>query len=309
VLHARVQRLNKINQQLATGEKLTLTAYDEIHAGEKRAPEEIYDAIMSATYLLVTEHDNTPHQLLALQRLADFPARAELREQSAYIRSERLEIARSKENRAQEMHTHKIQLDLRKQTHKEKTAQFRQELALAKLRLRSNFNNGWGEDTAEPTSISRDATPADLNAPPSLENPVDPVHPVETPSPSLPSRPSVKSFLSPEVIANNRLYDQKIDAGEIRVIYAPGKHYEIEYCNPADQPALERMHKSAPLRFFEDPTRTQWLPALRTFGPNPYIPPTTPSLNSGGTISGSPTSTSRDAITPTTASPVDPHPD
>src|SRR5687768_12222584 len=111
VLHARVQRLNKINEQLATGEKLTLTAYDEIHAGEKRAPEEIHDAIMSATYILVTEHDNTPHQLLALQRLADFPARAEIREQMATIRAERLEIARSKEKRAQEMHTHKIQMD------------------------------------------------------------------------------------------------------------------------------------------------------------------------------------------------------
>src|SRR5688500_14638959 len=46
VLHARVQRLNKINERLVTGEKLTLTAYDELHAGEKRAPEEVHDAIL-----------------------------------------------------------------------------------------------------------------------------------------------------------------------------------------------------------------------------------------------------------------------
>jgi hypothetical protein len=34
---------------------------------------------MDATYDIVMEGDNTPSQLLSLQRLADFPERAELR--------------------------------------------------------------------------------------------------------------------------------------------------------------------------------------------------------------------------------------
>src|SRR5687767_4214802 len=306
VLHARVQRLNKINEQLATGENLTLTAYDEIHAGEKRAPEEVHDAIMSATYILVTEQDNTPHQLLALQRLADFPARAEIHEQMATIRAERLEIARSKEKRAQEMHTHKIALDLRKQTHKEKTAAFQQHLALSRLNLTLNRNpnlfsseyktndDAMDYNDAQVGSVSpsgpssrdaitdHDAASADQNAP--IEDSKNSSSVSSVPPSSVPSVSRPHSFLSPEVIANTDLYDQKIDAGEIRVIYAAGKHYEIEYCNPADQPALERMHKSAPLRFFEDPTRTQWLPALRTFGKNPYIPPTAIPLNTDSPI-------------------------
>ena len=126
-----------------------------------------------------------------------------------------------------------------------------------------------------PTSISRDAitnndaTPADLYVQSEKSFSSDPKSETKN------HKSEIRFFLSPEVIANTNLYDQKIDAGEIRVIYAPGKHYEIEYCNPADQPALERLHKSAPLRFFEDPTRTHYLPGLRTFGKNPYIPPST----------------------------------
>src|SRR5687768_13393590 len=193
-LHNKKNRLDLINAQISSGKKLTLaqlgtfTAGDSGPCGEHRAPEEVHDAIMSATYILVTEHDNTPHQLLALQRLADFPARAEYREQSAQVRAERLEIARSKEKRAKEMHTHKIALDLRKQTHKEKTAAFKQHLALSRLNLNPNLfsedpqnaeaidsteatpsfqDHGRGAFHPRPTSISRDAitnndaTPAD----------------------------------------------------------------------------------------------------------------------------------------------------
>ena len=168
--------------------------------------------------------------------------------------------------------------------------------------------HGRGAFQPRPTSISRDAisdnygAPADQSAS-SLKSEIN-NQKSEMESPSFPSRLSVHSFLSPEVIANTNLYDQKIEAGEIRVIYAPGKHYEIEYCNRADQPALERMHKSAPLRFFEDPTRTQWLPGLRTFGKNPIIPPAAPS-STGGTRSPSLTSNSRDAISDNDAAPTD----
>jgi len=303
-LHNKKNRLDLINAQITSGKKLTLaqlgtfTAGDSGPCGEHRAPEEVHDAIMSATYILVTEHDNTPHQLLALQRLADFPARAEYRKQTAAVRAERLEISRSKENRAKEMHAHKIQLDLRKQTLKEKTVAFNQDLALHRLNLNPNLfsedpqnteamnssdaslsfqNHGRGAFHPRPTSISRDAITDHDAAPeasyPSSNQNQNP-NSENSSSPSVPSVPLVvkNSFLSPEVIANTNLYDQKIDTGEIRVIYAPGKHYEIEYCNPADAPALERFHKSAPLRFFQDPTRTHYLPGLRTFGKNPVIP-------------------------------------
>ena len=350
-------KLDLINAQITDGKKLTLADLNSITAGVsgpcgEHRPEEVHDAIMSATYLLVTERDNTPHQLLALQRLADFPARAELREQSAQIRAqsaqdlsrlrnqslahrtERMQITRAKEARAQakahreaEMHTHKIAMDLRKQTHKEKTAAFKQDLALHRLNLTLNRNlfpsadasssdDSFPEDTQHfelstqhldrPTSISRDAitdtdaASADPNASASLsqqgrglgegfshtntDSVLEASYPSsnrkqnlssETQNSKLKTQNSntASSFLSPAVLENTNLYDQKIDAGEIRVIYAPGKHYEIEYCNPADQPALERLHTSGTLRFFEDSTRTKWLPALRTFGKNPYIPP------------------------------------
>ena len=117
VLHARVQRLNKINAKLATAEKLTLTAYDEIHAGEHRAPEEVHNAIMDATYVLVTEHDNTPHQLLALQRLADFPERAAIRS--------------AKEERAEESHAWKREM----LDHKKEMDQHRKKMDEEKLKL------------------------------------------------------------------------------------------------------------------------------------------------------------------------------
>ena len=284
VLHRRVTELDRLNKLIADGQKLTLTAYDELQAGQTPPTEQIHNAILNATWLQVQYNENTPHQLLALQRLADFPVRSALRDQMAEIRENREQIH-------QEKHTHKIQMDTFRKQHaterldlakrslalREKNAAFKQDLALCRLNLTLNRNpNLFSSDEDSSDALdNNNATPADLNALPSLENPVDPVHPVETPSETLSTlNPQRSTFLSPEVIANNKLYDQKIDSGEIRVIYAPGKHYEIEYCNPADQPALERLNKSAPLRFFEDPTRTQWLPALRTFGPNPYIPPT-----------------------------------
>ena len=350
LLFAKVSRLEKINAHLTTGKKLSLTDLDQIEAGEKSdLSQEAHDAILIATHDIATNDDCNPTQLIALQRLADFPERAalraqsaedlsRLREQSAAIRAERLEIARSKEIRAKEMHTHKIALDLRKQTHKEKTAAFKRDLALARLNRNPNLNPFSSSESdlqnfdspsvgvkdnsgrakirilvdqdGEPfvripgpcplpddvviknrayakkllagliDPVTGEELPKEIfESTSSKSNRVDPVHPVETPS-SAPSSPSaLKSFLSPEVIANTNLYDQKIDTGEIRVIYAPGKHYEIEYCNPADEPALTRMHKSGPLRFVEDPTRTHFLPPLRTFGKNPYTPPTTGELN------------------------------
>src|SRR5688572_16458810 len=193
-LHNKKNRLDLINAQITSGQKLTLAQLETFTAGEKRVPEEVHDAIMSATYILVTEHDNTPHQLLALQRLADFPARAELREQSAAIRAERIDLARSKEKRAQEMHTHKIALDLRKQDHKEKTAAFAQQLALSRLNRNHNLFPSTPDNEDQATApTAADDDDFDYENMPSI-----------SPNP-----------LPPEVIARNLEFSRKLRAGKI----------------------------------------------------------------------------------------------
>src|SRR5688572_11709609 len=144
-LHNKKNRLDLINARITSGQKLTLaqldtfTAGDSGPCGEHRALEEVHDAIMSATYALVTEQDNTPHQLPALQRLGELPARAGYRERTAAIRAERLQISRSKEHRAQEMHTHNVALARRKQDHKEKSDVFAPQLALCRLNRKPAF--------------------------------------------------------------------------------------------------------------------------------------------------------------------------
>src|SRR5688500_11827809 len=107
--------LDRINFRLNSGQKLSLADLEEIKAGDKAAPEEVHDVIMSATYDLAASGENSAHQLLALQRLADFPARAELRAEKAEIQRSREERALRKEQRAEaqadrakEFHTHKI---------------------------------------------------------------------------------------------------------------------------------------------------------------------------------------------------------
>jgi hypothetical protein len=97
LLHAKLHRLDKINAHITTGEKLTLSNLDAINAGEQTdLAEETHDAILAAAHDLATTGDNTPAQLLALQRLADFPARAEQREHKIQMDLARLEIARER---------------------------------------------------------------------------------------------------------------------------------------------------------------------------------------------------------------------
>src|SRR5687767_7386529 len=201
--YAKVALFDVINAQLPADKKLSLATFESlgqrhIHlflaaSGDEEKLAAAHQAILNTTIELAGSA-TTPTQLLALQRLADFPERAALRAQSAedlsrlreqaeQIRAERLEIARSKENRAKEMHTHKITLDLRKQTLKEKTAAFKQDLALSRLNIKfaggtsstsPTQNNWWGEAAAEPTSTScdaitkNDATTADPHASTSL---------------------------------------------------------------------------------------------------------------------------------------------
>ncbi len=110
VLYAKSKKLAKINSHIKRGEKLTLSKFDGIIAGDQPASEAVHEAILQATYELATADDNSPAQLLALQRLADFPARAEFREQ-------RLELDHQK-------FAHKLEMDT-----------FRRDIATARLDL------------------------------------------------------------------------------------------------------------------------------------------------------------------------------
>ena len=66
--------VDRINRKLAQGEKLTVSEFNAINSGERAdLPEKIQDVIMETTYELATSGENNPTQLLALQRLADFP--------------------------------------------------------------------------------------------------------------------------------------------------------------------------------------------------------------------------------------------
>jgi len=102
-LFANKNRIDKINRKLETGQKLTLAEFESIAAGEKTdLPEQIHNAILETTYERVLEDDNTPTQLLALQRLADFPARAEYREHKIEMDLHRKEMAEHRKHISEE---------------------------------------------------------------------------------------------------------------------------------------------------------------------------------------------------------------
>jgi hypothetical protein len=98
-LHARVSRLDKINLRIETAQKLTLADLDAINAGEKTdLAEEAHHAILLTVRDLALEGESTPAQLLALQRLADFPVRAEIREQRLDLQTRRVALAERKQD-------------------------------------------------------------------------------------------------------------------------------------------------------------------------------------------------------------------
>src|SRR3569623_647449 len=79
-LYAKIQKLDRINEHLKEKQQLTLEDYNTLSLGERNDLEdEVHRAIFEATRDLVLSGDNTPAELLALQRLADFSARAEYR--------------------------------------------------------------------------------------------------------------------------------------------------------------------------------------------------------------------------------------
>jgi hypothetical protein len=92
-------------------------------------------AILDTVHDLATSGDNTPTQLLALQRLADFPARAEIREH-------RLDLDRQKLTRKCEMDIFRKEvatahLDLTKQNFAFRQKQHEERLTLAREKLAS----------------------------------------------------------------------------------------------------------------------------------------------------------------------------
>jgi hypothetical protein len=86
--YAKVALLDLINSRLPDDKKLTLAEFETLSSTTFDCDPEtiqrvadVHDSILNAAHDLATSGDNTPSQLLALQRLADFPARAEIREQ------------------------------------------------------------------------------------------------------------------------------------------------------------------------------------------------------------------------------------
>ena len=114
-LHDKKNKLDPINARLcgecSDRKKLTIAEVNTFISMEKRAPEEVHDAIIDATYALVTEQDNTPHQLLALQRLADFPERAAIRAAKEERAEESHAWKREMLDHKKEMDQHRIKMD------------------------------------------------------------------------------------------------------------------------------------------------------------------------------------------------------
>lgn len=148
---AKVAFLDLINSRLPDDKKLTLTEFEALAHGEmllaspgSSIPSDeksaaAHDAILDTTHDLATSGDNTPAQLLALQRLADFPARAALRAQKfahqqdmdafrQHIATERLELA--KQNFA-----------FRQKQHEDRLAFAREKLSLLKSQPSASPNS------------------------------------------------------------------------------------------------------------------------------------------------------------------------
>ena len=111
--HVKVGLLDAINARLPEDRKISLAFFETLGtraidylttAENDKSLLEAHQSILNASVDLTAAADNTPNRLATLQRLIDFPARAEIRA--------------AKEERAEEMHAHKIALDLRKESHK-----------------------------------------------------------------------------------------------------------------------------------------------------------------------------------------------
>jgi hypothetical protein len=112
-LFAKTNVVKKINEHLESGEKLTVSGLEAITNGEATTTEAVHEAILEGTHALAKDEENSATQLLALQRLADFPDRVALRE-------ERLQLEREREQRRKELQAHRIAMDLRREERAER---------------------------------------------------------------------------------------------------------------------------------------------------------------------------------------------
>ena len=93
----KVGLLDAINAKLSPDKQIPLAVFEklasrEIHlltSAENKTVAEAHAQIIRTTADLAASGDNSPHQLLALQRLADFPARAEIRDNREQLNREK----------------------------------------------------------------------------------------------------------------------------------------------------------------------------------------------------------------------------
>lgn len=148
-LHEKKTRLQRLCQHLQAGQKITIDQFDALCQGDATdLPDEIHDAILQAARDLALNGDNTATDLLALQRLADFPVRAAQRAQ-------RFEVDLV-------MRAHKIEMDL----HRKEIAEKRLALAERALALREQAQAQAQQKPAEaspasPTTSAKPVVPSD----------------------------------------------------------------------------------------------------------------------------------------------------
>ena len=122
----KIGLLDAINARLPADKKISLELFETLSTRDiyflssldSKKLDEAHQAILNTSVDLATSGESTPTQLATLQRLIDFPARAEIRankEERAQAKEER---AQAKEERAiethalkKEMHAHKIAYD------------------------------------------------------------------------------------------------------------------------------------------------------------------------------------------------------
>ena len=281
--HAKVAFLDLINARLPQDNQLTLAQFEtltrrDIHlltSAENKKLHEAHQSILNTTADLATSGDNTPAQLLTLQRLADFPARAEIRA--------------NKETRAQEMHAHKITLDLRKQTHKEQTTERHLQLAECNTTLREKTLAHRIQESARradsklktknsklsPEDLARGITHYDDQG-----RPCDDLGPFASNPEELRARVRKKFGITPEESARRAALFHKL--------YNPDGTLKTPAPHSADLNLSLNLNPNLP-----SDSHTA-APADPRAKPSP-----------GGTSSPSPTSTSRDALDSTCAAPAD----
>lgn len=113
-LYAKTNVVKKINEQLESGEKLTVSRLDAITSGEATASEKVQEVILEATHELAKDEENSATQLLALQRLADFPERVAIRDERLQLEREREERLKLMQAERKELQAHRMAMDWRK---------------------------------------------------------------------------------------------------------------------------------------------------------------------------------------------------